>query len=65
MDAFGASRLPSLSTRIEVFAEIIRTGASPIDSVSIASGLAKLGIVATAGQIKCVMKHYDIKKNAS
>lgn len=65
MDAFASRRLPPLSTRIEVFAEIIRTGASPIDSASIASGLAQRGIMATVGQIECMIKHYDIKKNAS
>ena len=63
MDAFASRRLPPLSTRIEVFAEIIRTGASPIDSASIASGLAKRGIAATVGQIECMIEHYDIKKN--
>lgn len=63
MDAFASRRLPPLSTRIEVFAEIIRTGASPIDSALIASSLAKRGIAATVGQIECMMMHYDIKKN--
>lgn len=63
MDAFASRRLPPLSTRIEVFAEIIRTGALPIDSASIASGLARRGIVAAVGQIERMMKHYDIKKN--
>jgi len=65
LNAFAADRLPPLSTRIEVFAEIIRRGASPIDSASIASGLAKRGIAATVGQVDRMLEHYDIKKNAS
>ena len=67
MDAFAETitQMPPLSTRIEVFAEIIRTGASPIDSALIASGLAKRGIAATVEQIERMMEHYDIKKNGS
>ncbi len=63
IDAFASRRLPPLSTRIEVFAEIIRTGASPVDSASIASGLAKRGIVARVGQVDRILEHYDVKKN--
>jgi len=58
------ARLPSLSTRIQVFVELIRANALSIDSAAIASGLAERDIEVTAEQIECMMMHYDLKKNA-
>ena len=62
--ATRAAKLPPLSIRIEVFAEIIRTSASRIDTAGIESRLARRGIAAPVEQIERMMERYDIKKNA-
>ena len=55
--------LPSLSVRINVLAEMLRSHTARTDYHLIKSRLIKRGVIVTVEQIERIVYHYEVKKN--